>query len=129
MSNRRSALLKVPVNRAEGMADGTITTFLSRRSMVKIGIPVFVFPNGGGESRLYIRLGTRRVIKRGDECARTNTGLSQKELDAIFSRKTVYGYDILEANVLEHPVSRADFDVESELQFIYSEVTLEEVLS
>ena len=129
MTIRRSALLSVPRERADGIADGSITVLLSRRCLVKTRIPVFIFPRGSPTADSYIRLGNRRVVDRADVLTVSGSGLSREELDVLFRRRTVYSYDIVEYTSLEHPVSVKDFDVPEPRPFVYSEVPLEEVLA
>lgn len=127
-SNRRTAVFVVPRNRAEGIADGTVTTILSKRPFVKIGVPFFIMPIDSMETDLYIRLGTKRVISGGVGTA-DGTGLSQNEFEDYRGNRPVYAYDIREVVRLDEPVPLSRFGIPAPRPFTYSTLTLEEVLS
>lgn len=129
MSNRRSAVLLVTQERARGIADGTVTTILSKRAFRKIGMPVFIMAGEPPVTDLYIRLGTGRTVTGGNMWGVDGTGLSAKELDSLFRRGPVQCYPIEGAVRLDHPVPLSRFEVPRPRPFSYSEVTLEEVLS
>ena len=129
MSNRRSAILSVPPDRAAGSAEREITAIVTRRSFVKVGMPVFIIPKGSAPIPLYVRLGSRDVIAPSDLSVRRRSGLSEKEFGELFRRGTVYSYDIAESVRLENPVPLSRFGIPCPRPFTYSQVPLEEVLS
>lgn len=127
-SNRRTAVFVVPRNRAEGIADGTVTIILSKRPFVKTSMPIFIMPIDSMEADLYIRLGTKRVISGGVGTA-DGTGLSQDEFEDYRRSRPVYAYDIREVVSLDEPVPLSRFGMPAPRPFSYSTLTLEEVLS
>ena len=129
MSNRRTAIMLAPDGIVRGIADGTLTSIVSKRCLVKMGMPVFIAARGSAVAGMYISLGRRELVNGGEYRISKESGHPVEELLGSCRRGSVYAYTIADRVVLDEPVPISRFGVSAPRPFTYSEVSLEEVLS